>query len=336
MFIDKATIFLKSGKGGDGCLSFRREKFIPNGGPDGGDGGDGGSIFLEATSQIRTLYDYRYKRHFSAKNGQPGMGAKCYGVSGEDIIIMVPCGTLAHIKYLSDEGTDSPLLEVKSHTVDLVEPGQQIKVVQGGHGGNGNTHYKSSVNQAPRYAQKGTPGEQAEVRLELKLIADIGIVGLPNAGKSTLLAHLTAAKPKIADYPFTTLSPNLGVLELTGQFVTLADIPGLIEGAHKGVGLGDEFLRHVERTKLLIHVVDLSAEDPLHNYTVINNELKQYSQSLAEKKQILVLNKVDIAEEVDCLNKFSKFGKPILISAATGEGLEELKQAIETALISFQ
>jgi len=316
MFIDKAKIFVQSGHGGNGCVSFRREKFVPRGGPDGGDGGDGGNVYIEASAKLQTLYDFRYKRHFKAKNGQPGMGANRHGKNGEDVIIRVPCGTII-------TNNQQPM------TSDLTEPGQRVLMAQGGCGGRGNTHYKSSTNQAPRYAQEGTTGEEAELQLELKLIADVGIIGMPNAGKSTLLAHLTAAKPKIANYPFTTLSPNLGVLELTDRYITLADIPGLIEGAHEGIGLGDEFLRHIERTKILLHVVDLSAEDPMKNYDIINNELKKYSKTLGRKPQVLVLNKIDMVDTRIKQHQFNGISGHSLISAATGEGLTSLKTHLE-------
>ncbi|MFC1596191.1 GTPase ObgE [Candidatus Margulisiibacteriota bacterium] len=363
MFVDKAKVFIKAGNGGNGCLSFRREKYIPRGGPDGGNGGDGGSVYVEASSKLQTLYDFRYKRHYKARSGEQGMGRDRYGKSGEDLIIQVPCGTVvvvidvedAKLKAESDKVESDKVIKLKGHqsppqilrsdaqndvlpesripnpesrTIDLTEPGQRILVAKGGRGGNGNAHYKSSINRAPRYTQEGTAGEEKEVRLELKLIADAGIIGLPNAGKSTLLAHITAAKPKIADYPFTTLRPNLGVIELIDRYITLADIPGLIEGAHLGAGLGDDFLRHIERTKILIHVVDLSTEDPFNNYKIINKELKSYSPELAKKQQILVLNKIDIDDVREKALKFNKKQSPIMISAATGEGLSELKDAL--------
>ena len=327
-------------------MSFRREKYIPHGGPSGGDGGDGGSVTLIASSHLQTLYDFRYRKHFNAENGHPGEGKNRYGKKGEDIIIHVPCGTVVTIKDITPPPLDtqpttpspsrrSPAkIHVTPSTIvfDLITPGQALLIAKGGRGGLGNARFSTSTNQAPRYAQKGTPGEAKEIEFELKLIADVGIIGCPNAGKSTLLAHLTAAKPKIANYPFTTLQPNLGVLELEDRFVTLADIPGLIEGAHQGKGLGDEFLRHIERTKLLLHVVDLSAEDPLHDFKTINLELKKHSAALAKKDQIIVLNKSDIPGTIEKKSLFKRKTPLVMISAATGEGLAELRAVLSSAL----
>jgi GTPase len=331
MFIDKAKIFLKAGNGGNGCVSFRREKYIPRGGPNGGDGGDGGNIYIKALNKLQTLYDFRYQKHFKAQNGEPGQGRNCHGKKGQDLIIAVPCGTLIQVTD-PQPAPGTPALTVQNVWFDLVEPAQTLLLAQGGKGGYGNARYKSSVNQAPRYAQRGTVGEEKTVRLELKLIAEIGLIGLPNAGKSTLLAHLTAAKPKIADYPFTTLHPNLGVLELPDKYITIADIPGLIAGAHQGAGLGTEFLRHIERTKILLHVVDLTAEDPWHNYQIINRELASYSPALAQKKQIIVLNKIDRPATKDKEKLFLKAQNVLAVSAATGTGLDKLKVFARAAL----
>jgi len=316
LFLDKAKIYIKSGKGGDGCLSFRREKYIPFGGPNGGNGGDGGSIYLKSSNMLQTLYDFRYRKHLKAGNGQPGKGRNQNGKKGDDLVIKIPCGTI--VSYEEDH--------IKK-TIDLTEHEQTICLAKGGKGGKGNAHFATSTNRTPRIFQKGKPGEEKEIDLELKLIADIGIIGMPNAGKSTLLAHLTAAKPAIANYPFTTLHPNLGVIEYTDRYITIADIPGLIAGAHKGVGLGDDFLKHIERTKFLIHVIDLSDSEPIKNYKIINNELKQYSQKLAEKKQLLVLNKIDLAIPQKTFESFENYDS-LAISAATGQGLAILKEKI--------
>ena len=280
-FLDRAKIFLKAGDGGNGCLSFRREKFIEYGGPDGGDGGDGGNIYFEAGNHLNTLIDYRYSQHFKAERGENGRSSNCYGASGDDLILKVPVGT-----EILDETGENVL-------ADLIEEGQRVLVAKGGTGGRGNTKFKSSTNQAPRRADKGTPGEELWVWLQLKLIADVGLVGLPNAGKSTFLSITTRAKPKIADYPFTTLIPQLGVVRTKmGEFV-LADIPGLIDGAHKGRGLGDKFLAHVERCRVLIHLIDMTQEDPIQAYETVRYELKMHGFQLDEKPEIIVLNKSD-------------------------------------------
>ena len=283
-FLDRAKIFLKAGNGGDGCLSFRHEKFLEYGGPDGGDGGNGGNIYFEGVNHLNTLIDYRYQQHFKAQRGENGRGANCYGAKGQDLILKVPVGT----EILDESG--------KIVLADIVKEGQTFLVAKGGKGGRGNTKFKSSTNQAPRRADKGTAGEEMWVWLQLKLIADIGLVGLPNAGKSTFLSMVTRAKPRIADYPFTTLVPQLGVVNIHGQELVLADIPGLIENAHKGRGLGDKFLAHIERCRLLIHFIDINQRDVLETYNVVRNELQEYSHGLKEKPEIIVINKADVVD----------------------------------------
>lgn len=327
MFYDHTKIFVKAGDGGNGSRHFRREKFAPLGGPDGGDGGRGGSVYLEATTNLNTLIDYRYRQHFKAGAGDPGIRQKMHGAKGEDIILTVPCGTIVR-----DADTNELI-------ADLVEDGQRVMVARGGRGGLGNVHFATSTHQAPQEAQKGEPGEERWIQLELRLIADVGLVGYPNAGKSTLLSVVTAAHPKIADYPFTTLSPNLGVVAV-GQpasgdefgFV-LADIPGLIEGAAQGVGLGHEFLRHVRRTRLLIHMLDGASfeRDPWQDFQTINQELREYDEQLASRPQIVVLNKMDLPEAQErwpALHAHAeKAGYPVFaISAASHEGTHELMQ----------
>lgn len=288
-FVDEVSIHVQAGKGGDGCLSFRREKFIRFGGPNGGDGGDGGSIYLEADLELNTLVDYRFKRHFKAKNGQSGMGSECTGRSGEDLIIKVPIGTLVW-----DANTHEEM-------GDLVKHGQRLLVAHGGQHGMGNVNYKSSRNQAPRKTTKGKMGEERKLRLELKLLADVGLLGLPNAGKSTFISAVSAATPKVADYPFTTLHPYLGVVRLgESQSFVLADIPGIIEGAAEGAGLGLRFLRHLARTHLLLHLVDVApidGSDPIENARTIIRELEKFSPELASRECWLVLNKIDLLPE---------------------------------------
>lgn len=325
MFVDEAEIHVKAGDGGAGCVSFRREKYIPKGGPEGGDGGDGGSVYFEADPSENTLLDFASKHHWKAERGQNGMGKKMYGKSGADLIIRVPPGTLI---YDRDHGI---LL------ADLDQPGKRVLIAQGGKGGLGNWHFKSPTNQAPRYAQPGLPGQERNLRLELKLIADVGLVGMPNAGKSTLLRSISAARPKVADYPFTTLEPQLGIVELVGdRRMVFADIPGLIEGAQKGAGLGHAFLRHIERTKIIVHMLDLfpsDGSDPAGNYRVIRRELEQYSPELAAKHEIIVASKMDLlATEDDRRTALEllrdALGKDVMaISAASGEGLPELLEA---------
>jgi GTP-binding protein len=327
MFYDHTKIFVKAGDGGNGSRHFRREKFAPLGGPDGGDGGRGGSVYLEATTNLNTLIDYRYRQQFKAEVGGPGIRQKMHGAKGEDIILPVPCGTIVR---------DAETNEI---IADLVEDGQRVMVARGGRGGLGNVHFATSTHQAPQEAQKGEPGEDRWIQLELRLIADDGLVGYPNAGKSTLLSVVTAAHPKIADYPFTTLSPNLGVVAV-GQpgsgdefgFV-LADIPGLIEGAAQGVGLGHEFLRHVRRTRLLIHMLDGASfeRDPWQDFQTINQELREYDEQLARRPQIVVLNKIDLPEAQErwpaLKVQAENAGYPVFaISAASHQGTEELMQ----------
>jgi len=297
MFIDQVEIFVKSGKGGDGVVHFRREKYVPRGGPDGGDGGKGGDVILEVKPTLNTL-NFRHKERFVADDGRPGAKQNMYGRSGEDLVIYVPPGTVV---YEIPDGEDLALLG------DLTQPGQQLTVCKGGRGGRGNTHFKSSTNQVPRTAEKGEPAEEKHLKLELKLIADIGLIGVPNAGKSTLLSVLTNAKPKIAPYPFTTLEPNLGVANIDEDTtVVLADIPGLIEGASEGAGLGHEFLRHVQRTRVLIHILDGLSPDPLADYSQINSELSLFDPNLGKKPQIVTLNKVDQPEVQERLPEIKK------------------------------
>lgn len=327
MFYDRSKIFVKAGDGGNGSRHFRREKFAPLGGPDGGDGGRGGSVYLEATTNLNTLIDYRYRHQFKAGMGEPGIRQKMHGAKGEDIILTVPCGTI-----IRDADTNELI-------ADLIDEGQRVMVARGGRGGLGNVHFATSTHQAPQEAQKGEPGEERWIQLELRLIADVGLVGYPNAGKSTLLSVVTAAHPKIADYPFTTISPNLGVVAV-GQpasgdefgFV-LADIPGLIEGAAQGVGLGHEFLRHVQRTRLLIHMLDGASydRDPWQDFNTINQELHEYDEQLAQRPQIVVLNKMDLPEAQErwpaLKAQAEKAGYPVFaISAASHQGTDELMQ----------
>ncbi len=296
-FLDEAKIFLKAGDGGNGACSFRREKYIEFGGPDGGNGGKGGNVIFEAVANLNTLIDFRYQQHFKAERGQNGAGRNCTGASGDDLIIKVPVGT----QIIADDN--------ETLLADMMAPGGRFIVARGGNGGRGNDSYKSSTNQAPYRADEGEPGEELWVWLKLKLIADIGLVGLPNAGKSTLLTALTRARPKIADYPFTTLHPNLGVTTIDGNEVLLADIPGLIEGASEGVGLGTHFLKHVERCSVLIHLIDGTAEDIVEAYRTIRGELDKYSTDLAQKPEVIALNKIDsltsdvVAEKVNELEK---------------------------------
>jgi GTPase len=321
-FIDLAEIEVQAGKGGDGIVAFRREKYVPAGGPSGGNGGWGGSIIFMATERLQTLLDFRYSRLFKAEDGKKGGSNNCTGASGKDCIIEVPCGTMIY----------NP--ETGELIVDLVENNQSFCVAQGGKGGLGNQHFLSNRNRAPEYALPGLEGEHKNLRLELKLLAEVGIIGLPNAGKSTLISSLSSARPKIADYPFTTLIPNLGVVRKpTGDGTVFADIPGLIEGASTGVGLGHEFLRHIERTRLLLHLIDSTANDPIADYQTIQNELAAYGQGLPEKKQIIALNKVDSTDEsilellTEELKSFTSV--PIFtISAVTRTGLDSLLSAI--------
>jgi len=320
-FLDQAKIYIKSGKGGPGSVSFRREKFIEHGGPDGGNGGKGGDVIFECGNNLNTLIDYRYQQHYEAANGRGGAGRLRSGAAGKDVVLRVPVGT-----QILDEDKETVL-------VDFTEPGQRVVFLKGGDGGFGNDHYKSSVNRAPRHFTPGYPGEERIVWLRLKLIADAGLIGLPNAGKSTFLAACTAAKPKIADYPFTTLSPNLGVVQLGGRrdgmtFV-LADIPGLIEGAHEGHGLGDRFLGHVERTRVLLHLIDGTDEDVVKNYKTIRGELKAYGGGLTRKPEIIALNKCDALEPAEVKRKIAALKKASKkdvypISAVAHKGVKDV------------
>ncbi|MEZ5839213.1 MAG: GTPase ObgE [Hyphomicrobiales bacterium] len=313
-FLDQAKVYIRSGNGGAGCVSFRREKFIEFGGPDGGDGGRGGDVVVECVDGLNTLIDYRYQQHFKARTGGHGMGKNRHGAKGADIVLKVPVGT----QILDEDGEEL--------VADLTEVGQKIVLASGGNGGFGNSHFKSSTNQAPRRANPGEVGEERWIWLRLKLIADAGLVGLPNAGKSTFLAAVSAAKPKIADYPFTTLHPNLGVVGLDDRELVLADIPGLIEGAHEGIGIGDRFLGHVERCRVLLHLVDGSEEDVARAYKVVRKELKAYGADLAKKPEIVALSKIDLLDEETRAEKLAALKKaarrnPIALSAATGEGV---------------
>lgn len=322
MFQDVVKIYIEAGAGGNGVVAFRREKFIPFGGPSGGDGGRGGSVYLEADSHLTTLMPFRRKRHFRAQRGGHGEGSNRHGAAGEDITIKVPPGTIVR------------LAETNDPIADLSAPGETIMVARGGKGGFGNAHFATSTHQAPRIALKGEPGQIYWLVLELKLLADVGLVGFPNAGKSTLLSRVSAARPKIADYPFTTLEPQLGVVDLGDTSLVVADIPGLIEGAHRGAGLGHDFLRHIERTRLLIHIIDGRSESPWDDYLAINQELALHSETLRSREQIVVLNKVDLPEvEARLAESLAPFKKEriklMLISALSGQGVEVLMK--ETA-----
>jgi GTP-binding protein len=325
VFIDEATITVKAGNGGNGCVAFRREKFVPRGGPSGGDGARGGDVVLRSSKSHNTLIQFRYRPEHKAQRGRHGEGSNCSGRDGEPLVLEVPPGTVV---YDAESG---------EKLFDFVEPDQNFVAAQGGRGGRGNARFATSTNQAPRYAETGTPGEERRIRLELKLLADVGLVGFPNVGKSTLISRLSAAHPKIADYPFTTLEPNLGVVS-TDEFHSflMADIPGLIEGAHEGHGLGIQFLRHIERTRLLVHMIDVSefsARDPIDDYKVIVAELESFSKEMVEKPVVVVATKTDAAQDpqrIETLREFcNRQGLPFYaISAVTGEGLNELKYAL--------
>jgi GTPase len=323
MFVDEAKIKVKAGDGGNGCVSFRREKYIPKGGPDGGDGGNGGSVIFVADVHKDTLLDFSGQHHWDAERGQSGMGKKMYGKGGKDLFVHVPLGTLI---FDLDHGI---LL------ADMDAAGKEVVIAKGGKGGQGNFHFRSSTNQTPRYAEPGTLGEERNLRLELKLIADVGLVGMPNAGKSTLLRAISAARPKVADYPFTTLDPQLGIVDLgQDRRIVVADIPGLIEGAQHGAGLGHNFLRHIERTKVIVHMLDLyptDGSDPAENYRTIRRELEAFSPKLAEKTEIIAGNKLDLATDNDAIDKLREDlsdKKVYAISGASHQGCENLLEAI--------
>lgn len=320
-FLDQCKIYVKAGDGGNGCVSFRREKFIPYGGPDGGDGGNGGDVWIEAVENLNTLIDYRYQQHFKAPRGTNGMGRNRAGANGEDLVLKVPVGT-----EILTEDKDTLI-------VDMNFPGKRVRLLRGGNGGFGNAHFKGPINQAPKHANPGLEGGEAWIWMRLKLIADVGLVGLPNAGKSTFLAASSAAKPKIADYPFTTLTPNLGVVDLSeNERFVIADIPGLIEGAAEGAGLGTRFLGHVERCKSLIHLIDATSEDVAGAYKTIRAELAAYGEGLEKKPEIVCLNKVDALDpetrkaRIKALKKAYK-GTAHLISGVSGEGVKEALRA---------
>jgi len=320
MFIDEAQIQVKAGDGGHGCVSFRREKFIPKGGPDGGDGGKGGDVYFEAVENLDTLLDFAGKHHWRSQKGQPGSGNNKHGANGQDLIIKVPPGTLIY-------DTDLKLL-----LKDMNEVGLKVCVCRGGKGGRGNKAFATATNQTPRNAELGKEGQERNIRLELKLIADVGLVGMPNAGKSTLISRCSAARPKIADYPFTTVEPVLGIVELSDfrRFV-MADIPGLIEGAHNGAGLGCEFLRHIERTTILAHIIEIlpmDGSDPVGNYKTIRHELEQYSKALVQKQEVIIANKIDLDPDGTIVKDLGeKLNKEVhAISAVTGSGIRELTE----------
>lgn len=335
MFVDEAKILVKGGNGGNGCVAFRREKYVPRGGPSGGDGGNGGDVILQSTEQENTLLRYRYNREFRADRGRHGEGSNCHGRSGADTVLTVPVGTLVF-----DEENGSRLF-------DFTEAGQQFRVARGGHGGRGNSHFTKPWHQAPREHEDGQPGEERRLRLELRLLADVGLVGFPNAGKSTFISRISAAKPRIADYPFTTLEPYLGVVSAdpdaapgAGRTFVVADLPGLIEGAHNGAGLGIRFLRHIERTRLIAQLIDTSdgnERDPIHDFEVIQGELRSFSEALVEKPCFVVATKLDATtnrERVECLRHFAAERKlPFFaISSATGEGVQTLVRAMADEL----
>lgn len=323
MFIDYARISCRSGKGGDGCVSFRREKYVPKGGPDGGDGGRGGDIIFSVDPQLHTLQDFRYKKHYRAENGKPGGPNGKTGASGKDIRIFVPPGTILKLERNNEV------------VADLVEPGDDYLACTGGRGGKGNVHYKSSTRQTPRYAQPGKEGAEHTIEVELKILADVGLVGHPNAGKSTLLSKLTTARPKVADYPFTTLQPHLGIVKYGEyQSFVMADIPGLIEGASKGKGLGHQFLRHIERTRILLILIDAEEEYPEQAYNQLMDELKAYNPDLMKKSKMIARSKIDLVSAQDMPNeKWDKLGKETLeISSVSGDGLKLLVNKITRIL----
>ena len=320
-FLDQAKIYVKAGDGGSGSASFRREKFIEFGGPDGGDGGRGGSVIIVADENLNTLIDFRYQQHFKAEKGKDGMGKKKTGKSGKDLILKVPIGTQIF------EEDNNTLIE------DLTKTVQKTVIANGGKGGLGNVRFKSSTNRAPKKKTDGDKGEEFWIWLQLKVIADIGIIGMPNSGKSSLLSVITSARPKIANYPFTTINPNLGVANYNNKEVTLADIPGLIEGAHEGIGLGDKFLRHIERCKNILHLIDITNENLLENYSKVRKELFKYSDKLMKKKEIIVFNKIDMINDKEIKKKIKIFSKKIkkkiyVISALKHKGLNNIKRTL--------
>jgi len=324
-FVDQAKFYIKAGDGGNGCVSFRREKYVPKGGPNGGDGGKGGDVIIRAITGKSSLIDFKYRSHFKAERGMHGQGKDMHGKKGKNCVMEVPVGSI-----LKDAESGEVL-------VDLVEDGQEFIAAAGGSGGLGNAHFASGANRTPRFAGSGEAGEEKWLKIELKLIADVGLVGLPNAGKSSLLAKLSAANPKVAEYPFTTLEPQLGVLQFRYHDpYIIADIPGLIEGAHEGIGLGYSFLRHIERTSVILHIVDISVDNHLENYKIIEDELSQYKIGLASRVQFIILNKIDLVDpdmvlEID--QSFQKMGITTLcISTVTGEGIEELKESLSEVL----
>src|ERR1700749_3687518 len=320
-FLDEAKVFIRSGDGGNGCVAFRREKFIEHGGPSGGNGGRGGDVVVEAVDGLNTLIDYRYAQHFKARPGVPGQGKDMHGARGDDVVLKVPVGT-----QIFDDDKETMI-------ADLTKSGERITLAEGGNGGFGNAHFKSSTNRAPRNANPGQPGEERWIWLRLKLIADAGLVGLPNAGKSTFLSKVSAARPKIADYPFTTLHPQLGVVDVDGREFVLADIPGLIEGAHEGAGLGDRFLGHVERCRVLLHLVDATCEHAGKAYKTVRTELDAYEGNLADKIEIVALNKIDAVSTDDLKKQKDRLKRaarktPLLISGVTGAGVKDALRAL--------
>jgi GTP-binding protein len=336
MFVDEVDIHVEAGHGGRGCLAFRREKFVPRGGPSGGDGGHGGSVYIVASPHINTLINFRYHPLSDAQPGQHGMGSNCTGAAGNDLELAVPIGTLVYEKITAAENPANPSYRL---VADLSTEGQRVLVAKGGRGGMGNARFATATNRAPRKVQPGEPGEIKDLRLELKLLADVGLVGFPNAGKSTMIARISAARPKIADYPFTTLVPNLGVVRISeDRSFVVADVPGLIEGAHRGQGLGHQFLRHLERTKVLVHLVDMSGStgrNPVEDLDTVRRELELFAPTLAAKPQVVVANKMDAVdpshdEEVVALGKrASELGLPFLrVSGVSGQGVPDLLEAM--------
>jgi GTPase len=320
-FLDEAKVYVQSGAGGNGCIAFRREKFIEFGGPSGGDGGKGGDVIVEAVDGLNTLIDYRYQQHFKAKSGGNGMGKDMHGANGKDVVLKVPVGT-----QIYEEDGETLL-------ADLTRTGERVTLMKGGNGGFGNAYFKTATNQAPRRANPGQPGEERTIRLRLKLIADAGLIGLPNAGKSTFLAAVSAAKPKIADYPFTTLHPQLGVVRVDEREFVLADLPGLIEGAHEGVGLGDRFLGHTERCRVLLHLIDGTAEDAGAAYKTVRAELEAYGQGLTDKPEIVALSKADALTPETIKKQTAKLKKackkaPVVLSSASGQGVQDVLRAL--------